>query len=77
MIAAVNEVLKGRPLNVVACEFNIDRMTLKRYCRKKKLNPNESFKSNYDNKHNNKHIINFLQQKMKKVHQVFYYLHHK
>ena len=25
--AAVNEVLEGRPLNVVACEFNIARMT--------------------------------------------------
>ena len=45
MIAAVNEVLKGRPLNVVPHEFNIDQMTLKRCCRKKKLNPNESFKS--------------------------------
>ena len=26
----------------------VDQMTLKRYCRKKKLNPNESF--NYNNK---------------------------
>ena len=43
MIAAVNEVLKGRPVNVVPCEFNIDRMTLKRCCRKKKFNLNESF----------------------------------
>ena len=44
MIAAVNEVIKGRPLNVVPRKFKIDRMTLKRYCRKKKLNPKESFK---------------------------------
>ena len=44
MIAAVNEVLKGRPLNAEACEFNMDQMTLKRWCHKKKLNPNESFK---------------------------------
>ena len=29
MKAAVNEVLKGRPLNVVAREFNIDQMTFK------------------------------------------------
>ena len=43
MIAAVNEVLKGRPLNVVPREFNINRMTLKRCCRKKKFNLNESF----------------------------------
>ena len=43
MKAAVNEVLKGRPLNVVPREFNIDQMT-NRCCRKKKLNPNESFK---------------------------------
>ena len=43
MIAAVNEVLKGRPVNVVASEFNIDRMTLKRCCRIKKFNLNESF----------------------------------
>ena len=42
MIAAVNEVLKGRPVNVPR-EFNIDRMTLKRCCRKKKFNLNESF----------------------------------
>ena len=28
--AAFNEDLEGRPLNVVAREFNIDRMTLKR-----------------------------------------------
>ena len=48
--AAVNEVLEGRPLNVEACEFNIDQMTLERYCRKKKLNPNDSFKPNYNNK---------------------------
>ena len=44
MIAAVNEVLKVRPLNVQACKFNMNQITLKRYCRKKKLNPNESFK---------------------------------
>ena len=43
MIAAVYEVLKGRPLNVVPRLLEIDRMTLKRYCRKKKLNPKESF----------------------------------
>ena len=43
MIAVVNEVLKGRPLNVALREFNIDRMTLKRCCRKKKFNLNESF----------------------------------
>ena len=50
MKAAVDKVLEGRPLNVVTREFNIDRMTLKRYCCKKKLNPNESFKPNYNNK---------------------------
>ena len=50
MKAALNEILEGRPLNVVAREFNIDRMTLKRYCSIKKLNPNESFKPNYNNK---------------------------
>ena len=31
MRAVVNEVLEGRPLNVVAHEFKIDRMNLKRY----------------------------------------------
>ena len=36
MIAAVNEVLKGRPLNVVPRGFKIDRMTLKRCCCKMK-----------------------------------------
>ena len=52
MKAAVNEVLRGRPLNVVPREFNIDQMTLKKYCRKKKLNLNESFKSlNYKLQH--------------------------
>ena len=30
MIAAVNEVIKGRPLNVVPRKFKIDRITLKR-----------------------------------------------
>ena len=50
MRAAVNKVLERRSLNVVPREFNIDRMALKRYCRKKKFNPNESFKPNYNNK---------------------------
>ncbi|XP_065677358.1 uncharacterized protein LOC136092748 [Hydra vulgaris] len=50
MNSAVNEVLEGRPVNVVARKFSINRMTLKRYCNKKKLNPNESFKPNYNNK---------------------------
>ncbi|XP_065677439.1 uncharacterized protein LOC136092810 [Hydra vulgaris] len=50
MKSAVNEVLEGRPVNVVACKFSINRITLKRYCNKKKLNPNESFKPNYNNK---------------------------
>ena len=69
MKAAANEVLKGRPLNVEAREFNIDRMTLKRYCSKKKLSPNESSLTTAINK--------FLQQKMKNVYQVIYYLHQK
>ena len=37
--AAFNKVLEGRPLNVVAREFNIDQMTLKRYYRKKEAQP--------------------------------------
>ncbi|XP_065658158.1 uncharacterized protein LOC136082668 [Hydra vulgaris] len=50
MKVAVNKVLEGTQLNVVARQFNIDRMTLKRYCRKKRLNPNEAFKPNYNNR---------------------------
>ncbi|XP_065658204.1 uncharacterized protein LOC136082712 [Hydra vulgaris] len=50
MKVAVNKVLEGTQLNVVARQFNIDRMTLKRYCRKKRLNPNEAFKPNDNNR---------------------------
>ncbi|XP_065652823.1 uncharacterized protein LOC136080140 [Hydra vulgaris] len=50
MKVAVNKVLEGTQLNVVARQFNIDRMTLKRYCRKKRLDPNEAFKPNYNNR---------------------------
>ncbi|XP_065660242.1 uncharacterized protein LOC136084063 [Hydra vulgaris] len=50
MKSAVKAVLEGRPVNVVARKFSINRITLKRYCNKKKLNPNESFKPNYNNK---------------------------
>ena len=50
MKVAVNKVLEGTQLNVVARQFNIDRMTLKRYCRKKRLNLNEAFKPNYNNR---------------------------
>ena len=60
MKETVNEVLEGRPLNVVVREFTIDQMTLKRYCRKKKLNPNESFKPNYNNIKNKKRLSNYL-----------------
>jgi hypothetical protein len=48
MRAAVNEVLKNKPVNVVARAFGIDRMTLKRYVRKRRLNPNENFKPHFN-----------------------------
>ena len=59
MITAVNEVLKGRPLNVVPRDFKIDRMTFKRCSHKNKFNSNEFLKPNY----NNKHFFYYLRQK--------------
>jgi len=47
MKAAVNEVLSGRGVNTVARERGIDRMTLKRYVRKCKLNPKTVCKPNF------------------------------
>ena len=70
MKAAVNEALEGRQLNFVAREFNIDQTTLKTYCRKKKLNLNESFKLTTT-------INKLLAQIMKNVYLVIYYLHQK
>ena len=39
MRSAVDEVIGGRAVNTVAREKDIDRMTLKRYVRKFRLNP--------------------------------------
>ena len=39
MRSAVGEVIGGRAVNTVAREKGIDRMTLKRYVRKFRLNP--------------------------------------
>ncbi|XP_065650907.1 uncharacterized protein LOC136079118 [Hydra vulgaris] len=49
MRAAVNEVLlKNRPNNQVAREFGVDRMTLKRYVKKQRLNPDITFKPRFN-----------------------------
>ena len=47
MRSAVNEVIGGRAVNTVAREKGIDRMTLKRYVRKVRLNPSMICKPNY------------------------------
>ncbi|XP_065665420.1 uncharacterized protein LOC136086854 [Hydra vulgaris] len=60
MKVAVNKVLEGTQLNVVARQFNIDRMTLKRYCRKKRLNPNEAFKLHLDQQNRYKYNPNCI-----------------
>ena len=47
MRSAVDEVIGGRAVNTVAREKGIDRMTLKRYVRKVRLNPSTVCKPNY------------------------------
>jgi hypothetical protein len=47
MKAAVDEVLAGAAVNAVARENGIDRMTLKRYVRKMRINPQTVCKPNY------------------------------
>ncbi len=47
MKAAVHEVLAGACVNTVARENGIDRMTLKRYVRKTRIDPNTMCKPNY------------------------------
>lgn len=47
MKAAVDEVILGRAVNTVARERGIDRMTLKRYVRKCRTDPNTACKPNF------------------------------
>ena len=47
MQSAVDEVIGGRAVNTVARENGIDRMTLKRYVRKVRLNANTACKPHY------------------------------